>query len=40
VQDTVECAMQQDMCTQQSLSNGIEGVVDEQDLGEIFEIYN
>jgi len=28
------------MCTPQSLSSGIEGVVDEQDLKERFEIYN
>ena len=32
--------MQQDMYTQQSLSSGIEGVTDEQDLEEKFEINN
>jgi len=31
--------MQQDVCIQQSLSSGMEGVVDEQDLEEKFEIY-
>jgi len=32
--------MQQDMYTQQFLSSGIEGVVDEQDVEEKFEISN